>query len=42
MKDYKSEADELQDEINFLKKVIIFPLALSFVFSLAIYLIKFI
>ena len=40
MQPYKSEVEELQEQINFLKKVIIFPLVLSFIFSLTIYLIK--
>jgi hypothetical protein len=39
--DYKSEAEELQEKIDFLKKIIILPLAISLIFSLTLYLIKF-
>lgn len=39
--DYKSEAEEFQDQIDFLKKVIILPLAIALIFSLTLYLIKF-
>lgn len=38
---YKSEIQELQDQIDFLKKVIILPLAIALIFSLTFYLIKF-
>lgn len=39
--DYKSEAEELQELLDFVKKIIIYPLAISLIFSLTIYLIKF-
>jgi hypothetical protein len=41
MKPYKSEAEELQEQIDFLKILMIAPLAISFIFSIIIYFIKF-
>jgi len=42
MKLYDYKAEELQEQIDFLKILMIAPLAISFIFSLIIYLIKFI
>jgi fructose-specific phosphotransferase system IIC component len=39
--DYKSETEELQEQLDLLKKIIIYPLAISLIFSLTFYLIKF-
>lgn len=39
--DYKSEAEELQEQRDLLKKIIIYPLSISLIFSLTLYLIKF-
>jgi len=41
MKPYKSEIEELQEQVGFLKKIIILPLAISLILSLTFYLIKF-
>jgi len=41
MKPYKSEAQELQERLDLVKKIIILPLAISLIFSLTLYLIKF-
>jgi hypothetical protein len=41
MKPYKSEIEELQEQVSFLKKIIILPLAISLILSLTFYLIKF-
>jgi hypothetical protein len=42
MKIYDYEAEELQEQIDFLKILMIAPLAITFIFSIIIYLIKFI
>lgn len=42
MKIYDYEAEELQEQIDLLKILMIAPLAISFIFSIIIYLIKFI
>ena len=39
--EYKSEIQELQDQIDFLKKVIIISLVTPLIYSLTLYLIKF-
>ncbi|MEI7578556.1 MAG: hypothetical protein WCJ58_00795 [bacterium] len=41
MKPYKSEAQELQERLDLVKKIIILPLAISLILSLTLYLIKF-
>jgi hypothetical protein len=41
MKLYDYKAEELQKQIDLLKILMIAPLAISFIFSLIIYLIKF-
>lgn len=38
--DYKSEAEELEEQLKFLKKVIITPLAIALAISLILLLIK--
>lgn len=38
--EYKSEAQELEEQLKFLKKVIITPLAIALVISLSFYLIN--
>jgi len=42
MKIFDYEAEEVQDQIYFLKILMIAPLAITFIFSIIIYLIKFI
>jgi len=42
MKLYDYKAEELQKQIDLLKILMIAPLAISFIFSIIIYLIKFI
>jgi len=42
MKLYDYKAEELQKQIYFLKILMIAPLAITFIFSIIIYLIKFI
>jgi hypothetical protein len=39
--DYKSEAEELQERLDLIKKIIILPLTISLILSLTFYLIKF-
>jgi len=41
MKLYDYKAEELQQQIDFLKILMIAPLAITFIFSIIIYLIKF-
>jgi hypothetical protein len=42
MKIYDYEAEELQEQIDLLKILMIAPLAITFILSIIIYLIKFI
>lgn len=39
--DYKSEDEEFQKQRDLLKKIMSYPLAISLIFSLTLYLIKF-
>lgn len=39
--DYKSEDEELQEQRDLVKKIMSYPLAISLIFSLILYLIKF-